>query len=1002
MWVSGAAAQKQVKRSEYIAFHGGGRSIEKVTGEQIMTNLGRPLLLALALTSVCLHHLLLPSQACLPDQSSSLLLFKHQFPPSYYYPDLLPSWEAGRTNCCQWEGVTCDTLHQTHVTGLHLSHLGLGGTVDITSLLNLTQLQSLDLSNNWFESCPVPSNLHRFPRLAHLNLANSNFQGQIPADISYITTLVSLHITGEGLTLESPGLEDLVANLSMLEELSLDNVNISTKASDWSRALSSSLPRLRILSLSTCSLTGHLRPSLFALPNLSTLVLPFNDLRFLYQDQWSVVNGSSSNLTHLSLQYCSLVYVPPAIFGLRSLKTLYLDGNIDIESSIPAFPDGSSLQELRISNTTFSGPLPPSLGNLSFLSTLDLSWSNFFGPLPPTLANLSQLTYLDLSNNFFNGTVPHDLVHSSGNLSTLDLSHNQFSGTIPYFPAGQLSSLDLSSNNFSGTFEIASVQNLSRLTSLSLSNSGLSVDAGASSFNLPQLFTLDLSACHLKKFPEFLKNQTDLSHLDLSMNDIHGDLPQWISDITVTTYGSLLNLSYNFLTGPKSPLNLSRYGFGRQIDLSYNELTSNILPDIYGFYNKTDFLKLSHNRLATIPESICESSIYILDLSDNSLSTHIPPCLVSKKPSFAVLNLRNNSMNGSIPDAFPQDCQLDTLDLSRNKLVGSIPTTLQHCKNLKVLDLGENQLVGTFPLWLGGMLELQVLVLRSNRLHGRILPNSFASEKLHIIDISSNGFSGELPKDCFQTLIGLKRIDAAMNRTVDIVHTYLSGVVRTPLYYQTTVTVTIKGSNRKLEKIFRVFAALDFSNNKFEGAIPDGIGSSTGISLLNLSHNAFSGRLPKPIANLSNLESLDLSYNNLSGEIPDEYVQLNFLQILSLSSNMLVGRIPRGKQFETFTEASYEGNEGLCGPPLAKSCGNKSMPGACVLESVDPMCDVASSSNENDDHVNWQWIAVETGFICGLMTLVLPLIFSWKWRRWYFLQTDQILARLFTLKPLPH
>ncbi|KAF8394889.1 hypothetical protein HHK36_018827 [Tetracentron sinense] len=51
-----------------------------------------------------------------------------------------------------------------------------------------------------------------------------------------------------------------------------------------------------------------------------------------------------------------------------------------------------------------------------------------------------------------------------------------------------------------------------------------------------------------------------------------------------------------------------------------------------------------------------------------------------------------------------------------------------------------------------------------------------------------------------------------------------------------------------------------------------------------------------------------------------QLANLTFLSVLNLSYNNLVGRIPQGTQFQTFTEASFEGNGGLCGVPLTKNC----------------------------------------------------------------------------------
>ncbi|MBA0608128.1 hypothetical protein Godav_020375, partial [Gossypium davidsonii] len=59
----------------------------------------------------------------------------------------------------------------------------------------------------------------------------------------------------------------------------------------------------------------------------------------------------------------------------------------------------------------------------------------------------------------------------------------------------------------------------------------------------------------------------------------------------------------------------------------------------------------------------------------------------------------------------------------------------------------------------------------------------------------------------------------------------------------------------------------------------------------------------------------------LFGEIPLQLANLNFLSFLNVLNNKLVGPIPTSTQLQSFSEASFENNTGLCGPPLKTMCG---------------------------------------------------------------------------------
>lgn len=111
-----------------------------------------------------------------------------------------------------------------------------------------------------------------------------------------------------------------------------------------------------------------------------------------------------------------------------------------------------------------------------------------------------------------------------------------------------------------------------------------------------------------------------------------------------------------------------------------------------------------------------------------------------------MLHLGSNNLNGTIPDNFPANCVLKTLDLGRNGLGGLIPGSLVNCTSLAVLNIGHNQIEDTFPCMLKNSSRLRVLVLRSNMFHGNLSssPADNSWQNLQIIDIAFSNFSGTL------------------------------------------------------------------------------------------------------------------------------------------------------------------------------------------------------------------------------------------------------------------
>ncbi|KAK4598683.1 hypothetical protein RGQ29_015940 [Quercus rubra] len=852
---------------------------------------------------------------CLPDQSAHLLQLRQEFVEwnysgyyDYYngsYPKM-KSWKAD-SDCCSWDGVTCDT-ENGEVIGLDLSNSWLYGPLNSnSSLFSLRHLRKLNLALNNFTFSTIPSEFGQLVRLTHLNLSRSFLHGRIPSEISWLSNLVSLDLSSNFfyyyvggdyyeklLDLRRIDLEALVKNMTYLRELHLDDVSISSSLPQSLANLSS----LTSLSLSWCYLQGKFPLDIFLLPKIQDIDLSDNiDLvGFVPKFQ------SSSSLKELHLSFTKFSgELPNSISNLKSLN--YLDlGSSNFSGTIPpSIGNLSQLTHLFLSYNNFHGQLPSILGNLKSLNYLDLGSSNFSGAIPPSIGNLSQLTYLSLSYNNFHGQLPSTM-GKLAKLTSLGLVNILYYREVPFFLGNltQLEDLSLSQNNFDCGFPIwlTNITTL-QLEELDLSGNKVLVSKANINSTLPKFSYLRLSSCNLSKFPAFLEAQNELQHLDLSNNNIEGNIPKWFWNVGEDSL-QYLNLSYNLLSKFEQPPVVFPWKNMYLLDLSFNMLQGSFpIPPL-----STQYFLASKNKLTgSFPPMICKMhALKVLDVSNNQLTGQIPKCLLNLSNSLEVLAMKNNNFQGNLPETFKNGCSLVTLDLNHNQIHGKIPRSLVKCRMLESLS------------------ELKILVLQANGFYGPIWdPHiNFGLSKLHVIDLSYNNFSGKLPSNYFQNWSAIQGVtdkDKSQTR-------YMGDSSN---YYKDSMTIVNKGVELELVKILTIFTAIDLSNNQFYGEIPDSMGNLKALIVLNLSSNNFTSHIPSSLGNLIELESLDLSRNSLFGG-----------------------------QFLTFQSSSFEGNFGLCGFQLSKKCGNNEIP-------------TSEMRHESSLGEGFGWKVVVIGYACGLV-----------------------------------
>ncbi|KAL6508347.1 hypothetical protein OROHE_021889 [Orobanche hederae] len=924
---------------------------------------------------------------CIDDQKSLLLQLKNELIFNSSISTKLVQWNQRDDQCCcHWYGVKCDAAG--HVISLQLDNEAItGGIGDSSTLFRLMYLEKLNL---------VPAEISSLTRLISLDISK-NF------DVKDYTYLLPL-------SLEHPNLEMLLQNMSRLRELYLDNALFSSHESGkWSHIISLYLPQITTLSLARCRLSGPMARAFWQLDSLSFLRLDHNNLSEAAPDLFT----NFPNLTTLSLVYCSLTgSFPNAVFHIPTLQHLDLSQNEGLGGSIPPFTQTRSLKSIRLTNTEFSGLIPSSISNLKTLSHIDLFMCQFTGSIPSTFANLTELTYVDLSYNLFTGSLSPTMFGGLPNLVHLGLRYNSFTGYIPQslftlpsllelhldnnqfigkieefpivnvsdivsislsgnrlegpipnslFHLYSLETLLLNDNLFNGTFQLDKIQSLANLTRLDLSRNNLTVDVGndnSSWYGFPKIYELRLASCNIMHgFPRYIKH-FDMRILDLSNNQIDGEIPRWIW----STQLYHLNLSFNLLTNLQMPYHIP--ASLQFLDLQSNQLRGDLHLPIPS-ESDLEYLLLANNSFSgSIPTSLCTAThIDILDLSMNRLSGRVPPCLLEN--IISVLDLGRNNISGTIPDNFPLNCSLQHFDLNSNALQGKIPKSFKRCTSLKFMNVGNNIINDTFPCHLLPS-TLHVLVLRSNRFHG-VVKCHMSWPKLQVLDISSNNFSGTLESINFSSWRAMVlRSDSQLGQNPGYYSLHSFGVI-----------LITKGIHVELVNIWPEFNAIDFSCNDFGGEIPKAIGDLSLLYHLNFSHNSLNGSIPKSFGQFKALESLDLSQNQLRGTIPVELVELTFLSVLNLSYNNLVGEIPNGRQFQTFSADSFKGNTGLCGFNLNISCSSHSD-------------DVSPAEDENEEEIGWGYVSAAVGFVVGLGSIMWLLLFCRDFREKCFNKLDEV------------
>lgn len=127
------------------------------------------------------------------------------------------------------------------------------------------------------------------------------------------------------------------------------------------------------------------------------------------------------------------------------------------------------------------------------------------------------------------------------------------------------------------------------------------------------------------------------------------------------------------------------------LDLSNNNLQGN-LPLTVGNLTNLEYLDLSNNQLSgRMPRELRKfNNLKYLDLSGNQFKGTVPATL-HKMNNLAYLNLGSNKFEGELPQTLIELENLNSLALADNNFSGNLPAGMEKLKKLQKLTLSNNK-----------------------------------------------------------------------------------------------------------------------------------------------------------------------------------------------------------------------------------------------------------------------------------------------------------------------
>lgn len=388
------------------------------------------------------------------------------------------------------------------------------------------------------------------------------------------------------------------------------------------------------LQLKGAGLEGSLPSNFNQLANLQQIALQGNSL----SGPLPTFNG----LSHLTTAYLGdqqFSIIPSDFFkGLTSLNVLTLQNNPLNASEGWTLPSDLSasagLNNLVLTNTSLSGPIPDFIGNLTSLQELRLAYNKFTGGIPASFSGLTQLTRFEINNNAPPGVLsgPIDVVGSMPSLKTLWLHVNSFSGTIPAGLGSTVSLQECRLNNnklvgvipstfsSSSSLQIFSVRGNYLVGPIpdipSITNSSNYIYSGNNFCQSEVGVACDPQVTALLSFLQYVNYPTSL-------------IDSWDGNSSCSLQGIACDIQGKNVIA---------------INLPSAKLSGTISPDLANLTSLTKIVLSGNNLTGTIPDSLTKlNSLVLIDVRNNNIYGPVPNFNTSRVTLYVTGNVNINS-----------------------------------------------------------------------------------------------------------------------------------------------------------------------------------------------------------------------------------------------------------------------------------------------------------------------------------------------------------------------